>query len=123
MFLLTAWETKMLLKPGRIETAQGWPRKIKCISTKCANVVASVVICKHSIIFLTERHLQSFLCLRVTRCPIFNGTVPFLMEVSHCPDKNKTGWQIVPFLNSAVLLITNSDFSLWYTSSSWSLDA
>jgi hypothetical protein len=23
MFLLTAWETKMLLKPGRIETAQG----------------------------------------------------------------------------------------------------
>jgi hypothetical protein len=59
----------------------------------------------------------------MTSRPVFNGIVPFLKEVSRCPNKDKTGRQIVPYFNSVVMFITDTDFSLWHASSIWSLVA
>jgi hypothetical protein len=52
----------------------------------------------------------------VTSHPIFEGDIPF-------SDKEKTGHQTVPFFGGAVFFVTDTDFSLWHASSSWSLDA
>jgi hypothetical protein len=78
-----------------------------------------VFTCTNGIV--AKQHV-AFYC-RVTRCPVFNSIVQFLREVSRCPNKGKTGCQIVPFFNSTVLFITDTDYSLWHTSRSWCLDA